>query len=109
MSNKLAIVAATFLAGAIFATSANALTIINLDKTNHDVRVMVTGAKKDEKVKVDAAGKVDAKGVKTDTVEFDCSKGCTAHLGKKDKGAADTILKGTEKTLTIKDNKLTAQ
>lgn len=99
MSNKLARIAAVVLAGAVFATSANAVTFINKDKGNHDVRVMVTGAKKDAKVKVASGASVD----------FDCSKGCTAHLGKKDKGAKDLVLKGTEKTVTIQDNKLTAQ
>lgn len=98
MSNKLTAIAAAIIASAVLATSANALTIINKDKINHDVRILVTGAKKVEKVKV-AAGA---------SVETDCSKGCTAHLGK-DKGKNDTVLKGTEKTLTIMDNKLTAQ
>jgi len=99
MSNKLTIIAAAFIASAVFATSASALTITNNDTKNHDLRILVTGAKKEEKVKV-AAGA---------SAQFDCSKGCKAHLGKKDKGTADLVLKGTETTITIaKDGKLSA-
>jgi hypothetical protein len=98
MSTKLVAIAAALVAGAVFATSANALTIVNKDKINHDVRILVTGAKKVEKVKVDAGKSADV----------DCSKGCTAHLGK-DKGKNDTVIKATDKTLTIMDNKLTVQ
>ena len=103
MSSKLAIAAATLIASAVLATSANALTIQNNDKINHNVRFLLKGAKPADKpteVKVEA-GK---------TATFDCSKGCSAHLGKKDKGAKDTILTGTEATLTIgADGKLTAK
>ena len=101
MSNKLVIIAATFLASAVLATSANALTIVNSDTHKHNVRIVLAGAKPGDKateVKIDA-GK---------SAEFDCTKGCTAHLGKKDNPKKDVILKGTEKTLTIKDDKLTA-
>jgi len=102
MSNKLAIIAATIIASAVLATSANALTIVNKDTKNHNVRILLAGAKAGDKpaqVKVEA-GK---------SAEFDCSKGCSAHLGKKDKGAKDVVLKGTEKTLTIgADGKLSA-
>ena len=98
MSTKLTTIVAALVATAVFATSASALTIINNDKTKHDVRVLVTGAKKVEKVKVASGAKA----------EFDCAKGCTVHLGK-DKGKDDLVIKATDKTLTIKDNKLTAQ
>ena len=102
MSNKLAILTATFLASAILATSANALTIVNSDTHKHNVRIILAAAKPGDKpaeVKLDP-GK---------SAEFDCSKGCTAHLGKKDNPKKDVVLKGTEKTLTVKDDKLTAQ
>jgi len=103
MSNKLTVILATLVASAILATSANALTITNNDKVKHNVRFILPTAKKGDKpaeVKVDP-GK---------SAEFDCSKGCSAHLGKKDKGAKDVVLKGTEKTLTIgADGVLTAK
>jgi hypothetical protein len=98
MSSKLAIVTATLLASAVFVTSASAATlwVVNNDKVHHDLRLLAAGAKKGVKptaVKIDAGKTVDSM--------FDCSKGCAAHLGKKDKGAKDLILKGTETTITI--------
>jgi len=102
MSKTLAVLAATFLASAILATSASALTIVNSDTHKHNVRIVLAGAKPGDKpaeVKIEP-GK---------SAEFDCSKGCTAHLGKKDNPKKDVVLKGTEKTLTVKDDKLTAQ
>ena len=101
MSTKISLFAAAIAASFAFAASANALTIVNKDTHKHNVRIVVTGAKAGDKpaeVKIDA-GK---------SAEFDCSKGCVAHLGKKDNPKKDVILKGTEKTLTIKDDKLTA-
>jgi hypothetical protein len=91
---KITFIAATLAASFAFAASANALTIVNKDTVKHNVRIMVTGAAKGDKpveVKVDAGKSAD----------FDCSKGCTAHLGKKDKGAKDAIIKATDKMLTI--------
>ena len=101
MSNKLALIAASFIASAVLATSANALTIVNKDTHKHNVRIVVTGAKAGDKpaeVKIEPGKSAD----------FDCSKGCVAHLGKKDNPKKDVILKGTEKTLTIQSDKLSA-
>jgi hypothetical protein len=98
---KLALFATTLVAGAVLASSAFAVDIVNQDKTNHDVRILLANAPKGTKptqVKV-AAGA---------TVQFDCSKGCVAHIGKKDDPKKDVTLKGGEKQLVIKDNKLTA-
>ena len=102
MNKTLALTVAAFVASAVLATSANALTIVNKDTHKHNVRIMLTSAKAGDKpteVKVDASK----------SAEFDCSKGCTAHLGKKDNPKKDVILKGTEKTLTIEGDKLAAQ
>jgi len=103
MSSKLAIIVSTLVASAVLVTSANALTITNKDKVKHNLRIELAGAKpgtKPTEVKIEP-GK---------TADFDCSKGCTAHLGKKDKGAKDLIIKGPEKTITIEaDGKLSAQ
>jgi len=90
MSKKLTAIAATIIASAMLATAANALTITNSDKVNHDIKFIVTGAKGETKVKV-AAGA---------TAMFDCSKGCKAHLGK-DKGANDLVIAPTATTVTI--------
>jgi hypothetical protein len=94
---KIAVIAVALATSFAFAASANALTIVNKDVKNHNVRIMVTGAKAGDKpaeIKI-AAGK---------SADFDCSKGCTAHLGKKDKGAKDAVIKATDKTLTIGAN-----
>ena len=101
MSKFLALAAATFVASAVLATSANALTIVNKDDHKHNVRIVVTGAKAGDKP---AEVKID----KGKSAEFDCSKGCVAHLGKKDKAEKNVTLKGTEKTLTIEKDKLSA-
>ena len=101
MSKTFALIAASFVASAILATSASALTIVNKDTHKHNVRIILAGAKPGDKpaeVKIEP-GK---------SAEFDCSKGCTAHLGKKDSAKKDVILKGTEKTLTIDKDKLSA-
>lgn len=101
MSTKIALIAATLAASFAFAASANALTIVNKDTHKHNVRITLATAAKGDKpmeVKVDA-GK---------SVEFDCAKGCVAHLGKKDNAKKDVVLKGTEKTLTVEADKLTA-
>ena len=102
MTSKFAIIAATFIASVVLATSANALTIVNKDTHKHNVRIVLASAKAGEKpveVKIDASK----------SAEFDCAKGCVAHLGKKDNPKKDVILKGTEKTLTIEGDKLAAQ
>lgn len=94
MGNKLTVILATLVASAVLATSANALTVTNNDKVKHNVRFILSTAKKGDKpaeVKVEPGKSAD----------FDCSKGCSAHLGKKDKGAKDLVLKGTEKAVTI--------
>ena len=79
------------------AENSSALRIVGPTRLSGEVTV--TGAKKEEKVKIPAGG----------TAQFDCAKGCKAHLGKKDKGAADLVLKGTEKAIVIaKDGKLSA-
>ncbi len=101
MTSKFAIITAALVASAVLATSANALTIVNKDTHKHNVRIMMSDAKKGDKpveVKIDAGKSAD----------FDCAKGCVAHLGKKDNAKKDVTLKGTEKTLTIQGDKLSA-
>jgi hypothetical protein len=99
MSKKLTFVAITFLAGTVLATAANALTITNSDTVKHDLKILVTGATGETKVKV-------APGA---TATFDCTKGCKAHLGK-DKGANDLMIAATAQTVTIAaGNKLSVQ
>ena len=100
MSFKTLVIAASVL-GFGLVSSANALTIVNKDKTNHNVRIILATAKKGDKpVEVKIAAGASA--------QFDCSMGCTAHIGKKDNAKKDAVLKGTEKTLTIDNNALTA-
>ncbi len=101
MTKTLALFAATFVTSAVLATSANALTIVNKDDHNHNVRIVVTGAKVGDKP-------AEVKIEKGKSAEFDCAKGCVAHLGKKDNAKKDVVLKGTEKTLTIEKDKLSA-
>ena len=98
---KFTLIAATLAASFAFVASANALTIVNKDDHNHNVRIVLAGAKKGDKP-------TEVKIEKGKSAEFDCSKGCTAHLGKKDDPKKDVVLKGTEKTLTIEKDKLTA-
>ena len=102
MSTKITFIAATLSVSFAFVSVANALTIVNSDTHKHNVRITVAGAAagtKPTEVKVDA-GK---------SATFDCAKGCTAHLGKKDNPKKDIVLKGTETTLTIQGDKLTAK
>lgn len=101
MSTKIALIAATLAASFAFAASANALTIVNKDTHKHNVRILLSTAAKGDKP-------VEVKIEPGKSADFDCSKGCTAHLGKKDDAKKDVVLKGTEKTLTIEADKLTA-
>lgn len=93
--------AAALVAGAFLANAANALDIVNKDTHNHNVRITLSTAKPGDKP-------VQVKVAASATAQFDCSKGCTAHLGKKDDPKKDVVLKGTEKTLTIEKDKLSA-
>ena len=106
MSKTLALIAAMTLATV---TAASALTINNQDSKNHDLKLRATGSKHDVKIKVQASNGIAVGQVVVDPAQIDCSKGCTAHLGK-DKGAADIAVPATAQTITIgKDGKITVQ
>lgn len=94
MSRKLVLAAAVLVAGSLASSSAFALEIVNMDKYSRSVQFTMAGAKPSSKatvVKVAASGKSS----------FDCSKGCTARLGK-----SDLVLKGAESEIMIKSDKL---
>lgn len=101
MSKHIALALAVIVTGAVASSSAFALDIVNKDKHNHNVRFVAAGAAmgtKPTEEKVAAGATV--------TTKFDCSKGCTAHIGKKDDPKKDVVLKGDEKQIVIEGDKL---
>ena len=83
------ILVAAALALAATVTSANALSIVNTDKTNHAVMAMPTGGKEH---------KIVIKGQHTS--HFNCAKGCELQLGS-EKAHFD----GKTQKIMIKDGK----
>ena len=80
---------ASLLALAVTGTAANALSIVNSEKTDITVKVTPKGGKEaDVAIKAGAAADVD------------CGKGCELMLGKEKKD-----VDGKVKTITVKDGK----
>ena len=79
------------LALAATVTSANALTIVNGDKTDHTFMLTPAGGKQ-QTVMLKASA----------TENFDCAKGCRIHMGAKDISYTGKVAK-----VWIKDGKFT--